>query len=564
MKFLSSALVLTVVVNGAVAGWFANPAYHSWHRTELERWLDDNDIRYTTSADRKDLENIVKENWNNKISSPYNDWDVDTLRKYLNEKGYQAKKGTEETRDGLIQQIKNYWHGTEDQAQEAYLSVKDWIFDSWTVVQLTSFLEKHGIPVPHPPKRENLVAAARNNYDAAAKKAGETAAYPGNWLYHTWSETDLKAWLDEHGYPVPQPTTRDKLIASVRRNAYLASKRGQGAASSVSSAASSATGNISDTVFDTWNDNRIRDWANRKNIKVPQGATRDELLALARKHKSSLTGDDLTGSAASAYGAATSKVGEQAARVTDGAKETAEDAFNSVIGTWSDSRLKAFLDARGVPVPQSGKRDEILASVRKYRHKAANPNSAWTFDNWTLENLRSYLAANGDEATKKAARKSSATRDQLVKYAQDNYASASKAGGSSFATVTSALAKATDYAKDSTFDTWTDSDIKAYLDSYGVPVPQGTKTEELKALARRQATYFRYGTSTPTGTIFARIQSGAQWLLEQVKLGAASGRKEASYQGEKAYDRVKEEGTKATHRAGEAAQQASDKIKEEL
>ena len=91
----------------------------------------------------------------------------------------------------------------------------------------------------------------------------------------------------------------------------------------------------------------------------------------------------------------------------------------------------------------------------------------------------------------------------MVKQAQAVYSTASSASGGAYATVTSSLAKATDYAKQTTFDTWTDSDLKAYLDSYGVPVPQGTKTEELKAMARRQATYFRYGTSSPSGTIFA-------------------------------------------------------------
>ena len=254
-------------------------------------------------------------------------------------------------------------------------------------------MDRHGIPAPQPRKRDNLLAAARNNYDSAAKKVGETAAYPGNWLYQSWSESDLKAWLDECGIPVPQPTTRDKLVASVRRNARLASKKGYGAASSVSSAASSATSTVSEAVFDTWPDSRIKEWADKNGIKVPQGSTRNELLALARKHKVSLTGEDLTASAASAFGAATSNAANQAAKATDNVKMKVEDAFNQAVQSWSDSRLKAYLDARGVPVPQSGKRDEILAAVRLNQHKAANGYSAWTVDTWTLDYLRSVSAA---------------------------------------------------------------------------------------------------------------------------------------------------------------------------
>jgi len=94
-----------------------------------------------------------------------------------------------------------------------------------------------------------------------------------------------------------------------------------------------------------------------------------------------------------------------------------------------------------------------------------------------------------------AANKAGATREELMSAAQSHYAEASKSSGKAYASVTSYLAKQTDAAKDSMFDTWSDSELKSYLDSYGVPVPQGTKSNELKAYARRQATYFRYGTS---------------------------------------------------------------------
>ena len=178
----------------------------------------------------------------------------------------------------------------------------------------------------------------------------------------------------------------------------------------------------------------------------------------------------------------------------------------------------------------------------------------------SLSPLRKWLSGQDSSAAKKAGKKTDATRDELVKQAQDSYASASKSGGSAYASVTSSLAQATDYAKDTTFDAWTSSELKAYLDSYGVPVPQGTKTEELRALARRQSTYFRYGTSSPGGTLLAKFQNGAQWILDQLKLGTAGGRKGS----EEAYDRVKEAGASATHQAGEAAQRASDRAKEEL
>jgi hypothetical protein len=246
---------------------------------------------------------------------------------------------------------------------------------------LKAFLDKHGIACPQPRKRDTLLSTARQNYGSVSRKVGEAASYPGNWLYSTWSSSELKAWLDERGYSVPQPTTRDKLVASVRRNARLASLQLQGVADSAASSANAAKESVSDSIFDSWSDSQIKEWADKNGIKVPQGSKRNELLAIARKHKASLTGDNVYASASSTYGAATSKAGNQYAKATD-------DAFDRVIESWSETRLKAYLDSRGVPVPQAGKKDELRAKVRLHKHKAATGYSAWTFDAWTTENLR--------------------------------------------------------------------------------------------------------------------------------------------------------------------------------
>ena len=259
---------------------------------------------------------------------------------------------------------------------------------SWTDSQLKAYLDKHGIPVPQPRKRDTLLAQARQNYAATAKKLNEYSQYPGNWLYDTWSESDLKEFLDARGVSVPQPTTRDKLIASVRRNSRLASLTLQEQAASASSSAAAAKESLSDALLDSWSDSQIKEWADKNGIKVPQGSKRNELIALARKHRAQLVGDNAASSVSSAFGAATSYARNEGAQTKDDAELKSEDAFNQAIGTWSDSRLKAFLDARGVPAPQGSKKDELVKQVRLNKHKAATGFSAWTFDTWSVENLR--------------------------------------------------------------------------------------------------------------------------------------------------------------------------------
>lgn len=206
---------------------------------------------------------------------------------------------------------------------------------SWSDSQLKSFLDRNGIPNPQPSTRDSLLARARENYQSIANKLGETASYPGNWLYESWSESDLKAWCDERGIPVPQHSSRDKLIASVRRNSLIASNQLKSYNSSLSSSAAAATQSLSDALLDAWSDSQIKEWCDKNGIKVPQGSKRNELIALARRNWASVH------SAGSAYGAATSNVGSQYAKATDDASQYGNWVYDGAMGyvDWVRSQL---------------------------------------------------------------------------------------------------------------------------------------------------------------------------------------------------------------------------------
>lgn len=532
MRFAKALLSLALVADAALASsWFSNAAYNKWHETELERWLSDHDVPYPTPADRKELEKLVEKNWDTHVVAPYREWDTEKLTGYLKQKGVDTKQVTEETRDSLINRVKDVWYESEDKAQDAWINVKDWVLDTWTDSQLKAFCDRHGIPAPQPRKRDTLLQKVRENYEAVAEKVGEAAAYPGNWLYETWTESELKEWLDTHGFPAPQPSTRDKLIASVRRNSRLAYLRMQEQAESSRKSAQEAYAALTDRLIDAWSESQLKEFCDKNGISVPQGTKLNQLRALVRKHRAEILGDTVSGTAASAFGAATSSVYSAATKATDSAAQAAQEAFDKAVSTWSESRLKAYLDARGVPVPQGSKTDELRALVRKHSHKAASGWTAWTWDDLSYENLRSYLASSGNAAAKKASEKTGATRDELVSAAQSAYASASSAGDSSYASATSYLAKATDTAKANLFETWSESELKAYLDSFGVPVPQGSTLNELRALARRQHTYFKYGTTTPSETIFAKVKEsvvhGWDWVASQLRIGSEAAQKKA-------------------------------------
>lgn len=92
------------------------------------------------------------------------------------------------------------------------------------------------------------------------------------------------------------------------------------------------------------------------------------------------------------------------------------------------------------------------------------------------------------------------------------------------------MAQATDYVKDSTFDTWSDSDLKAYLDSYGVSAYQGSTKNELVAKARRCRKIFENGWRQETAfEKFQRLGWNAFGDL-MYYLGVGKGKAEAQAQ----------------------------------
>lgn len=154
---------------------------------------------------------------------------------------------------------------------------------------------------------------------------------------------------------------------------------------------------------------------------------------------------------------------------------------------------------------------------------------------------RKYLSSQHQKALKHA----DYTRDELVRQAQSAYERASKTGGADFASVTSYLSSATNAAKDKSFNSWSRSDLEKYLESYGLKGHRGATIDQLRTEADLNANYFKYGTLQQQASLFSRLQSGVKWFLDQLKIGALSGRAE----GEKAADAARARAPKAAKHA---------------
>lgn len=247
-------------------------------------------------------------------------------------------------------------------------------------------MDSHGVTTPKPSNRNILVQTAKDNYDTIARKAGETSRYPGDWLYAQWSDSQLKEYLDKHGYPVPQQTKRDCLIAAVRRTGFLASKIYGRKYADASSAIVSAKDSISDAALQKWSDADFKKFFEQHGIKVPSGYSRQEIMGLVQKYRHLFT-EQAQASMSKVYGSFADQT-KSASQATETAKKEADKRFEEAIQMWSDLRLKNYLAARKVSTKATASRDELIQEVYKYRNKAASLYGSWIMDTWNEKHLK--------------------------------------------------------------------------------------------------------------------------------------------------------------------------------
>lgn len=485
-------------------------------------------------------------------------------------------------------------------------SAYDTLFGSWQDSDLKAWCDAHGVPVPQGSTKESMLAGLRKNTHSFTEQAKQkfndiTSQSVGDKIFDSWSESQLKEMLDQNGVPVPQGSKVNEMRALARKN-YKSLKNGASeyyasGASSVSASGASAASVASKSGTSLYGEaSKSAESVASEASKTGKGyvaqakKSAESLASEASKaadsyiHKgkksldSAATEASKTGKAyaseasktGKAYASEASKSAESAASKAskDGqayaaqgkksadsvygeasksatsaygkASGVASDAAVDVMGSdnaiyklWSDSRLKSFLDARGIPVPQNGKKDDLVALVRENSRKARL--SAEDFEGWSSEQLQKF-AADSKIKLNKAAKQS---REELVKQTSLGYAELEKKGNAAAIEAKKQYEAVKGYA----FDTWSNTDLKAYLDSYGVEVPQNGLTDELVAAARRNGHYFSQGQLGPVhGSGFAQMASeGLSSLFDFIKQASGVGYNKAAQKVDETKEAVKAE-----------------------
>ena len=176
-----------------------------------------------------------------------------------------------------------------------------------------------------------------------------------------------------------------------------------------------------------WDAVELRAWLHVHNVPVSERATQPELKKLVEEN----------------WHTASAWTYDQYASAQKSFSELRDSAFE----TWDDSKLRSFLLEHGVALPHGPREHLLLLAKQKYRayHSAAASYSS-------MASAAASTAIYGD------------TQYQMSKSAASVAAQASAAA----ARATKDVARSFDDSKDYIYSTWTDKQLRSYLEEKGI------------------------------------------------------------------------------------------------
>ncbi|THV02654.1 hypothetical protein K435DRAFT_775444 [Dendrothele bispora CBS 962.96] len=371
---------------GALASWFSSDdSYTSWDNTQLKQWLDEHHITShstpASSFNRDQLLELVKDNWNSASAWTYDQY---------------------------------------ADAQKTFGSLRDSTFDAWDESRLREFLLEQGIVAPKGP-REELVLLAKSRYraytDAAssfastASQAASTAIYGDSthqasksissiaaqatkeaqktfdnskdYVYSTWSDSDLKKYLVQKGVMKSDAQkTRDEMLR-LMQDSYA---------------------KVADPVWQAWSDSFMRDWLASHNLiddRSPIQKTRDEYLEMMKQYYYNVndrtwdtwSDSDLRGWLVE-HGVVKSDAEIKREKMLKLVEDNYLNAKNTAWDAWSDSQMREWLIEHGyLRSDAQVKRDELVKLMNEKYQTVSDKTAAYL--TWPDARLRAYLRERG-------------------------------------------------------------------------------------------------------------------------------------------------------------------------
>lgn len=268
-----------------------------------------------------------------------------------------------------------------------------------------------------------------------------------------------------------------------------------------------SAGVVKDGVIETFDPESLKDWLEAHGVTDAASQT----LETAKQHKEWLL-EDIKDYAHHSQDFSNALLNKG----KDFFASTADDVSAVVFQGWSDSKIKEFLDARGVAVPQGSTRNQLNALAARVKHSLPvnvnGPSGHYWFDGWSREELVKKLEETGESI--EGSRKELADRLQKA-YVKSYYEGASQGQkaadqiSTKFEDIKSATEEYASEASDKirakfgewkeatidSFNSWSVDDLKEYLQEFGTEV--GEAKDKLVEAASDNYHYFVYGEVPP-------------------------------------------------------------------
>lgn len=289
-----------------------------------------------------------------------------------------------------------------------------------------------------------------------------------------------------------------------------------------------SAGLVKDSVIESLDPESLKDWLEAHGVTDAASQT----VETAKQHKDWLL-EDIRDYAEYSQDFASALLSKGKEFFSGKADELSDAVFN----TWSDSRVKEFLDARGVNVPQGSSRNELNALAARFKHSLPvnvnGPAGQFWFDGWSREELVKKLEEAGEsiegsrkelaqrvhklyvdsynsgkvEGEKAAEHIGSRVEDlkeegskvasEAAEHVATAYEDVKEHGDHAAHKIGSKLSEWRDATADS-FNSWSLDDLREYVREFGVDVAD-TKDKLVEA-ARYHYHYFTKGQAPPQTT----------------------------------------------------------------
>lgn len=262
---------------------------------------------------------------------------------------------------------------------------------------------------------------------SAGRRAGKLSDFArfvhhlnGRTEYTGWSSSELIAWLESRNIPIPTttpgPSVNDlrSLVSSNWETAtHTAGAWGAAQTDWAADQAGQAQaafwnyyGHLKKDAFDSWDETRLREYLLEQGVVEPSG-TREQLALLAKQKWTQAS------SSASAYSLSASSLASQAS-------QSASSVGASASSLGSSARARASTAVQGDKVHQASKSaSSVAASASAQVEQVLDDSKDYIYSTWDDNALRTYLESKGIIESKQQA-----TRNQLLQWMRDTYATA--------------------------------------------------------------------------------------------------------------------------------------------